>query len=369
MKNILVSLLSGQMIPNILLARELEMQGYPIDTHLVITTEQMQRENKTETYRNVLGIPENKLIKIVVKEDSIVDMKNQINPILDGKNFHSMVNITGGTKIMSLAAVESFRNKNSEFFYLPISKNTIGKLDIHQGKITEKMPIQYRTTIREYLASYSIKIQAASKALPDEEKTQWMSRVFLQHTDELVPCLEQLQEKRNTKQKQLTPSPKVVQFLDECQWNWSRSDKTLSKKEVKFLTGDWLEQLIHLEINRKFPDLASEGQLLRGVQITNKEARNEVDIICIQKNAIHIVECKSVLKKNFFDEIIYKIAALRKDFGLNAISHLVVGKLDPSLTTETGEPNERFKRRINVLGIKSLILETDGIKAFENLIS
>ena len=54
-----------------------------------------------------------------------------------------------------------------------------------------------------------------------------------------------------------------------------------------------------------------------------KNVKNEFDVLLILNNSPIIIECKtsnydSLTKRNFLQETIYKLASLKKDFGLSA---------------------------------------------------
>lgn len=107
--NILVSIISEQIIPNYLLIKELhkELQSQ-IDRYLFISSAKMEEQNKTNILCEVAGIDKNQRIKTLVVEDllnSILVKLSKLNLPADATYY---VNITGGTKIMSLAVWRFF---------------------------------------------------------------------------------------------------------------------------------------------------------------------------------------------------------------------------------------------------------------------
>lgn len=126
MKSVLVSLISEQTIPNILVATH-----YKSDNMCFISTERMEIERKTECIENTLKLKgllpsiEN-IRKIVVDQDSLTDCMNKIEELVEEINgeVEYIVNVTGGNKIMAFATYEIFREIGQKVIinYMPRGK-------------------------------------------------------------------------------------------------------------------------------------------------------------------------------------------------------------------------------------------------------
>jgi len=157
MKTILISLVSEQTIPNIL-----AIHHFKPDELLFITTDEMQKKRKIEAIINTLRELrlnyEGKSNILVVQEDSILDCHRKIDKWIENReDSEFVVNLTGGTKIMSIAAYEYFKDYSSKMIYIPIPKNEfiIPFPKKSPGKPTE---LTLRLSVIQYLTAYGLDI-------------------------------------------------------------------------------------------------------------------------------------------------------------------------------------------------------------------
>jgi tRNA A37 threonylcarbamoyladenosine dehydratase len=108
--SILVSLVSQQTIPNVELIKEF---GDKINKHLFITTAQMQ--NQLEWIKQASGIG----ISDVIEVDAFdtLDIKKKLGEYPFGDD-EIIVNVTGGTKLMSLVIDDFFRSVGATIYYV-----------------------------------------------------------------------------------------------------------------------------------------------------------------------------------------------------------------------------------------------------------
>lgn len=128
-KKILVSLVSEQTIPNILVAAY-----YKPGILWFISTERMERERKTECIEKTLRLKgllssTKNIEKIIVDQDSLTDCINKIESLIEKVSYEVeyIVNITGGNKVMALATYEVFREIGQKVIidYIPLGKNEL----------------------------------------------------------------------------------------------------------------------------------------------------------------------------------------------------------------------------------------------------
>jgi len=126
MKKTLVSLVSEQTIPNVELIKEF---GDETGKHLFISTKKMQNQLKwiikstdIENYDT-----------IEVDAFDVIDIENKLNEIEFG-NEDIIVNITGGTKLMSLVINEHFKKLGATIYYLTGHSKTYLKIFPNRGE-------------------------------------------------------------------------------------------------------------------------------------------------------------------------------------------------------------------------------------------
>lgn len=129
-RKILISLVSDQTIPNILLIKDLS----PQDCYFFLTTAVMEsdKKQKTDAIIKTAGVEQQCCWqKREVLEDNFESIKQGIESFQLRDDDEITVNITGGTKPMSLATYEYFktRGKNVKFLYKSASRYEFIRLE------------------------------------------------------------------------------------------------------------------------------------------------------------------------------------------------------------------------------------------------
>lgn len=364
MKKIHVCLVSDQPIPNIL-----SIYHFKPDEILFITTNDMERKVITENILNALYLMElnykDKFKKIVVQEDSLLDCKKKLDEWISGnENATFTVNITCGTKIMSIAAYEYFKDYGSNMIYMPIGKNDFMTLFPKKSTV-DYLPVDLRMTVNQYLAAYGLKIQNINNLdsnHKDAQNRKDLSEWLVRHYDKVKGLLERLNKKlrkhRNEQKGHNLTTTYVPANIDEedllkkigFSYENGNYSKHFSKSEIIYITGGWLEEFCYNEL-LKFNGKGIDN-IVTGITPQNSLGRsNEFDVMFTKDNALYTVECKS-LDQNYDmgTDALYKIAALQKEFGLRVESFFVStsphilkdGKLRPVIKARA----EQFKTTV-----------------------
>lgn len=139
--------------------------------------------------------------------------------------------------------------------------------------------------------------------------------------------------------------------------------KKLSRSEIRYLTGGWLEEYVFNSLN----SIKGRGidDVVMNVEIENIQGnKNEFDVMFTKDNALYFVECKSLSPE---DEItkssLYKIGALQKEFGLRVQSFFVT--TSPHIIKD-GQIRQSVRARAEQF--KTEIIKPDEIVNFETII-
>ena len=122
-----VSLIGDQTMANVLVIRDI---GMSFDRHIFISTKEMEAKGKSEATLNALdgsqagGAIRAKTIIVVVQEDSVDSIDSELSKFAFAGD-EITVNITGGTKVMSIAAYNHFSNFGARMLYTTIHQNKI----------------------------------------------------------------------------------------------------------------------------------------------------------------------------------------------------------------------------------------------------
>ncbi|MBR8730653.1 hypothetical protein IX339_000083 [Porphyromonas levii] len=296
----LISVLSQHLVPNYLLAKELEGK---YDQHILITSSSFQKRGIVSTFVSALNLQETAVRELLISEDNLEEAQNALTEASFGKDDKYIVNITGGTKIMSIALFQHFFKYDAELYYVPFgSENKLQEL-----RSGSTQPIKYRMNIKEYLSLYGLDYKAKE------------TRYF--ETD--------------------SAADKFEKYV----FNRIKNEKRLSEEKL---------------------------QIARGVEIyrdkNQKQNDNEIDVMWIEDNQLSIAECKTSLNKPigynikikrelYLDEILYKLAAIAKDFGIAVKSYVMIRSGLPS--DFNNNRLESIEKRMRILGIRKILSQKE----------
>jgi hypothetical protein len=360
---------SDQTIPNIL-----GIYHFKPEKVIFCTTERMEQEKRTDAIINTLklyGLDYSSLNihdRIKVDQDCLEDceakFKNEI--ALKYKNKKIITNLTGGTKIMVLAAYNVLKDVAEQMIYIPIPKNEFITVSPKEGTCKSPVPLNLRLSVAAYVTAYGVKLknydkieQLKSNALNNAQLCRWMIQNYMGIEDILGEFYGWLKDRRDEKKYVLKADyiPKKQQemeFLKRLGINGKSINKTFLKSEIRFLTGDWLSNFCFNEICKLDVDDNVTGIEL----ISPKNTDNEFDVMFTKDNALYIVECKSLKQKHDKDaDILYKISALQHDFGLRVNGFLV--STARSILDNTGKVKDNINRRAEQC--KSKVIHPDKI--------
>ena len=350
----IVSLVSGQTIPNVMFIKA----NGDAERLVFITTEGMEKRAKTDWILKSVGVNSGESIedRIIVSEGSISEIQNKLSQyaVFD-RNGEILVNLTGGNKIMSLAVHEFFKRKSlqnqniTKMYYLNVGGD---KFDMVFPSEQKNCIFSGHCNLKEYLTAYSIDEEKTGKLpLMKFEKTwEFYSKIFEPERNTIEIIQKKIGSNLDKYKKlleQLSDNDKK-DVLELCKKVFD--DHEFTKSRIKYLTGGWFEEYIYFLIKRGLK--LNEEQICLNLVIKDKSlsgeaAANELDVIFIHKNKINIIECKTGLKgvsgKSILGDVLYKQSALKKIFGLTAKSFLFL----PDVLSG----NEEHKKRAKIYGI------------------
>lgn len=347
MARVLVSLISEQTIPNVLLIKDLE----DIDQYLFISTEKMEKTNRPQWIIQGSKI-EGKPVRIItVAEDSLNDIEEKLKGLDFNDDDDFFVNLTCGTKIMSIGVYNFFRNKTCEIFYMPIGKNVYRKI-FPEVKKKERL-INYRVGIDEYLDCYGVETvnrHRLNKLLRPPEYTGKFFEYYVRATHPDLALLESLRAYRTKRNVPVNSIDGLETFIRKVGFE-SSLPGALTKAEIKYLTGEWFEEYIYTWLKSELN--ISDEAIVNSIQIKRKDVQHEFDVMFTYNNALYVIECKtSVYDKEqgkiFINDAIYKLAALKKDFGLYVTAYIFTLSRKGDAP---GEIKQSFFDRSEFLGI------------------
>lgn len=375
MSHIHVCLVSEQTIPNIL-----GIHHFKPDKVVFSTTEKMEQRRTTDSIINALKLygldysPANRHENLYVDQDCIDDCELKFSSVAENyKSDEIVVNLTGGTKIMVLGAYNAFKDKTKQMIYTPIPRNEFITVYPKDNECKSPVPYNLKLSVEAYVAAYGVRIknykeieQLKSNAISNKDLCKWIVSNYRATEDLLYEFYKRLNMHRDSKDFRLKmdcslKNKEEKEFLNRLGIKTDRIEKTFSKKEIGFLTGDWLSDYCYNEIATLPLDDCVTGIKL----ISPKGVDNEFDVMFTKDNALYIVECKSLSsREEKYQDFLYKISALQQDFGLRVNGFMVSTTQD--ILTNTGEIKQHIIKRADQCSTK--IIHPDEISNLSEFI-
>lgn len=337
MARILVNIIGGQTQPNILLAKEIHHQMGQIDQLVLVYTNFTKKQfERTKLACAELGTT---VIPVEVIEDDIIDIQTKLTQAVTIEDEDELfVNITGGTKIMSIGVYDFFVKYSARILYVVLGKNTYHQVFPRvKNRVNE---FHYALNLEEYLTGYGVVISNPNgihKLTKSQDSTFSFfekAKFFEQGDWEMLDLIRQgyrgkkMVMSRDKTYEENENISKIFDFLREKEFAFDKADE-LNKSETKYLTGDWFEEYVYSQLKSIVNIDDNYWGMGLQIKIDNAGADdvpNEIDFALMLKNELHIIECKTRLittdGSNIITETLYKVDSLRTKFGLNVKAFL-----------------------------------------------
>jgi hypothetical protein len=246
-----------------------------------------------------------------------------------------VVNLTGGTKPMSIGAYEFFRDRRARLVYAPIGQPD-RLLDLRGGPAED---CSYRPSIHEFLAGYGFGLRKPIAAVVEREsRLRFLPQVaFLiaQHCTvrpllELNSGWDDKQSRRwweEIRKRGATLGRGEVAVRDEvvrkeiCRaFNLKAEEEwiigRINPEAAEFLTGGWLEVMFWDLLKRHAAALGAWDVHL-GLEVRDRatSSENDLDVVFMRRHGLCWVECKSGNQVHDREaDVLYKIAAVTRQF-------------------------------------------------------
>ena len=287
-----------------------------------------------------------------------------------------VVNLTGGTKPMSIGAYEFSKDKKLKTLYIA-EGNQHQAVDLLGGPC---IPLPYDVTTAEFLAGYGFDIlNGGALVRTEEQASSWKklaAHLAICNEDaglrELLDKLQHLKvaqierDEREWKKNGLYLSEEDNAFLEDhnlrnliaSQFGLSTVGNILTGKlerpATEFLTGKWLEVFIWgllLPFVRK-----GIWDLHLGV-LAGKSGpgeNNDLDVSFMRNQSLCIVECKTGGQEHDPDanDVLYKIEAIKSGPKALRVDTYLATTSDNVLDLKKGGMREKLLRRSKIYGCK-----------------
>lgn len=294
-----ICLVSAQAAPNLLPL--LDPQLKPDAVVLLVTSEMAKKAEFLATAIQPLGI---KVCQYAIDANAeFTDLQSTLMDIIvDYPSTDVALNATGGTKWMSIAAQEIFRENKSDVFYIDLASS---KALFINGKpsVTLHINIKLESYLRAY--GYHLADKTATKPQGLQARYKQLCEEMVMHASEWGEAIGYLNLLANKAEKSMCSRmdghaphlfDHLLQSIEAAQLAEQQGDNLVFANEQarQFLNGGWLEAYVNSQLN----SLKSEGILQDSprlnVEVLNHQGtKNELDVAFMANNRLHIIECKT----------------------------------------------------------------------------
>jgi hypothetical protein len=266
------------------------------------------------------------------------NFKKIVSEELNSSVDETWLNITGGTKLMALAAYEAFAEKNKRIIYCDTEHQHIITLS-PENKIENLIA---EITISDYLLSYGYHIKE-TKDLSIVTKFYPLFDFILKNNliNDFISFYQEIREihfedhlNKQIKRKNfhLYKNFDTYTFLFD-----PKNKKSFSVSNSKYKSGDWLEYYIYYILKGKY-----KLEPLTGVKIISDEnVENEIDVLVLKDYKLYNYSCKSGKSDNQFDL-----------FQLETLRNITSGTFGKGIFVTTKKGSKRFLERAKELNVK-----------------
>lgn len=260
---------------------------------------------------------------------------------LTGQQVEVALNVTGGTKVMAMAAQDVFREMKLPVFYINVENDSVLRLD--RGEQSFTLPTKIK--LREYLESHGYAV-AGEVPRPDisAEQRDFVGRLAFE-SERLGGALGRLnwlaQQAKNVlispvldaKDRDSRSLDELTGMFEQAGWLSILDNKLHFPSEAsrQFVNGGWLEMLVYLSLAQLAPEFGFADFAI-GLTVLGPDGKtkNELDAAFLRRNTLHLIECKTAnlaasgkTDGNSGTDALYKLDGLRDMGGLRTKALLV----------------------------------------------
>jgi hypothetical protein len=248
------------------------------------------------------------------------------------------LNVTGGTKLMAVAAQEMFQAEGRPVFYVNIENDEVLTL----GTQAQRSALSAKFKIGEYLKAHGYTVTAKEAQQPtayQRDTGAHLLDMVSSHGHQLGQLNWLASRARGVLHVDLTPEQADSLSLHELLDTFAdggflvrqRSKLSFASEEARFfVNGGWLEYQLMQAVN----DLRGQGisDVAMNLKVTHPDGSttNELDVAFMYRNTLHVIECKTAnlaqpgtTGDDRATEAIYKMESLLKLGGLRTRGMIV----------------------------------------------
>ena len=366
--NIHVCIVSDQPIPNYVPV--LDNQFRPREVVLLVTGKMQQKAAALEqTLKTRCGVKTRQIA--IASEYDMQEMEDKVLGeliALDEAKENIALNLTGGTKLMALAAYRTFHDAGYPAFYFTATSNEVLLLDNNESLTLQPPKIK----IEDYLRLHGYQIAAhnqVQRSVPRER--QAIGEELIQRQQYFTQAISALNgiisEGRSKNRKTLTFAKsenwgafnELLDLFASHGLLKTDGDKITFADEdsLRYVSGGWLEEYTY-HIAASLPDIQDIALNVQIENAGNPHQPNELDIAILSHNVLFVLECKTANLKadEKTQNALYKLETLKKLGGLRTQTAFISYRELPRETRDRAKgANIEIIEQKDLQGFKTLL--------------
>jgi hypothetical protein len=252
------------------------------------------------------------------------------------------LNVTGGTKMMAVAAQEVFRADMRPVFYVNVATDEV----IHVGRTGRSAPLRSAMRVRDLLECHGYAVEQAQHPALTARRRDLCARLVdhvrsdgigLGELNRLAASEAARRDgsvRLSDRDRDSLSLARVIDLFADTEVLSRQRDAIRFADEAarQFANGGWLEAHVHQVMQKLRGANPVITDVAVNVRFTHPDGRtrNELDVACLIGNRLHIVECKTANLAqegaggdDKATEAIYKMEAMLKIGGLRTRGMIV----------------------------------------------
>lgn len=296
-----ILLVSAQAAPSLLPALDPALK--PAEAILMVSAKMQARADALEKVLSEAGVKTTRFP--LADEHDFGKLENALLEVASPREGQGIaLNVTGGTKLMALAAQSVALAAGWSVFYVDVDTDEV----IWLGKDARRQPLTQQLRLRHYLLGYGFSLdEGIERPQPSQRHDDLLSTLITQvgsleqALGQLNWLAQQAEEKKHLQvmlsaQQQDSRNLEALLRIFEDAGVLSVQGETLNftnEAERGFAKGGWLELYVFRTVSALTEDLGLRDKAANLVVLDKSGVKNELDVAFMAKNRLFVIECKT----------------------------------------------------------------------------
>ncbi|MBX5460768.1 MAG: DUF1887 family protein [Steroidobacteraceae bacterium] len=324
-----ICFVSAQAAPNLLPALDPQCQK-PQNVILLVTGKMASKADAMERVLRTSGIKTSRVL--IDDEHDVVRLKNIVlNVASEYEKEQVALNLSGGTKLMALAAYQTVREGGLRWdvFYVDIDTDELIVLTNEPTRFR----LEPKIRLPDYLRAYGYDPQPGLRSPDSSKNLDGLLEDLILNVGSLAGPIGELNalahaaEARESLSIELPPHGGSAGLQSLLQ-KFSDSDvlaiggdriEFRSESDRAFAGGGWIEEYVYREVSRLSQELGVRDKHVNLVVFDASGVKNELDVAFMARNRLHVIECKTArmngVQASKANDALFKLAEISRRIG------------------------------------------------------